>query len=140
MSADAEISRQLEPIYDYLAEFHIDRAVVEYSGSGDSGEVESVDYFAAENEALDEERIKGMTKRFSIKRSVWDSEANEYKNANSMVPVHLKIEEILCELLPGGWEINEGSQGDFTIYPTQRKAILQHGTNYNSTEEEIWEY
>ena len=45
------------------------------------------------------------------------------------------VEDVLYRMLSryGGWEINEGSQGDFTIDCNQKVIILEYGENFEAS-------
>ena len=50
------------------------------------------------------------------------------------------IDEILCQFLPGGWEINDGSYGTVQIDVKKKTVSIEHNERYtevNSSEEEI---
>jgi len=77
---------------------------VEYSGSGDSGEIDEIFY---EPNDLKIEVDVGTWKKF-------DQQSFEYKETNELKPLKDFIEDFCYELLEdnhGGWEINEGQSG-----------------------------
>lgn len=56
------------------------------------------------------------------------------------VPLDAGLEEALsdaaCELLPGGWEINEGSFGELLLDVAKRRVTRQHNWRIESSEYE----
>lgn len=49
----------------------------------------------------------------------------------------LRYEDFFYEQLPGGWEINEGSQGNYVIDFSNKEITLQHTNNYEDSEVEV---
>ena len=87
-----------------LKELKIKSFRVEYSGSGDSGEIDEISY---EPKDLKIEVDVGTWKKF-------DQQSFEYKETNEPKPLKDFIEDFCYELLEdnhGGWEINEGQSG-----------------------------
>ncbi len=80
--------------------------VVEYDGSGDSGEVTSVAAYNTKEEEVD------------LGRALTDL-----------------VSDFVYEYLPGGWEINEGSFGTCTIDVPNKKAHFEHSQRIESIEE-----
>lgn len=84
---------------------------VSYYGYGDSGQVETIEPIPEDEEdktllsMLDNGRITRDSNR-----DLWD-----------------EICEVVLRLLPGGWEINEGSSGTMTFHCEEGKAHLKHG-------------
>lgn len=87
-----------------LKDLKIESFRVEYSGSGDSGEIEEIFY---EPNDLKVKVDVGTWKKF-------DQQSFEYKETNEPKPLKDFIEDFCYELLEynhGGWEINEGQSG-----------------------------
>jgi len=80
---------------------------VEYSGYGDSGAINSVDYLNAAGKAV---------------------------SITSAAPtLDAEIENVVEEFLPDGFEINEGGQGDVFIDVANRRLTIRHEENYTET-------
>lgn len=87
-----------------LKDLKVESFRVEYSGSGDSGEIEEIHY---EPNDLKVKVDVGTWKKF-------DQQSFEYKETNEPKPLKDFIEDFCYELLEdnhGGWEINEGQSG-----------------------------
>jgi hypothetical protein len=91
-------------------------AVVEarYSGHGDSGCVETVEYFDAKKQLV----------------TVQDSRS----------PKARKIEDVLEEFLPSGFENNDGGQGEITIDIEAGTVTIEHQENFVEHEDSTMEY
>jgi len=86
---------------------------IEYSGSGDSGDIEDIDYRTALGERFDGTVPDDLTK--SLHNSVW-------------------------RLLPGGFETNEGGYGVVRIVIPKKKITVEHEQNIVDTEHSEYEY
>lgn len=85
----------------------IKKVVVEYDGSGDSGEVNSVTFYDKKDVEHDD------------------------------VPEGLEeaVSDFIYDALPGGWEINSGSFGTATIDCTTMKVHFDHNDRIETSEE-----
>ena len=84
---------------------------VTYDGCGDDGQIENIAYCDSENQALDRE----------------DKELDD------------AVEEYVFGLLPGGWEINDGSFGTVRIDARTQKAHIEHSSRFVDHETSEWE-
>jgi len=87
-----------------LKDLKVESFRVEYSGSGDSGEIEEI-FYEPNNLKVDVD--VGTWKKF-------DQQSFGYKETNEPKPLKDFIEDFCYELLEdnhGGWEINEGQSG-----------------------------
>jgi hypothetical protein len=102
-AAQREQARQtLAVTCDRLSELGVTLVDITYDGYGDSGAIESVRAFAGDKETKLPDDV---------------DEA---------------LQDVACELLPGGWEINDGSFGELVLDVAGRKITRQH--NWRSTE------
>ncbi len=85
-----------------------------YSGYGDSGAIEGLQFRDAVGRRVERSDIPG--------------------------PLKEQLEEALYEFLPEGFEINEGSQGTLTIDLQASRISVQHQENYTATAESSQEY
>lgn len=85
-----------------------------YSGYGDSGAIDGVQYRDAAGTRIDRAEI-----------------SQELKES---------LEACLYEFLPQGFEINEGSQGTLTIDVQANRISVQHQENYTATSESSQEF
>lgn len=101
----AQLTAQLrEEILPRLKDMGVAKVQIEYSGYGDSGAINYVEYFDAQNEAVDV-------------HATWPA----------CGPM---IENVVYEYLPAGFENNEGGQGDVYIDVENKTLTLDHEDNY----------
>ena len=50
-----------------------------------------------------------------------------------------KLDELVCTILPGGWEINEGSFGVVMLNTLTRRIYVAHSWRVETTNEEAFE-
>lgn len=105
-------SGKLAQVCDRLAGLHVGTVEIEYDGYGDSGAVESVTAYGAENQ--------GIKLPCELRNEL------------------VQVAEIL---LPSGWENNDGAFGQFNLDVAKRRLTRQHNWRVESTEyeEEEWE-
>lgn len=85
-----------------------------YSGYGDSGCIDGVQY-------RDEAGVR-------------------VDRASLPAPVIEQLENVLYEFLPSGFEINDGGQGTLTINTQTAKVTLAHQENYTETRDSTREF
>lgn len=106
-------------IFDLCEREGVDSFTVSFDGSGDSGQIEDIDL---EKKLLDI-RVEGA----KIKEgSRWEngSPTIVWKNAENLEELISSICYEVLEATCGGWEINEGSYGEFTFDVKKRKVTL----------------
>ena len=144
LAADSRVNRKA--VMDKLAEIGVTMVTVEYDGSGDSGQIDMVSFFAglgAEMKPLSEAQM-ALIKEASI---AWhDSHTNSWPQPAPTVgqkPLDQAIEALCYDYLSvhhGGWENNEGANGEFAFDVATGAVKLTHNeryTEYNSTEHEL---
>jgi hypothetical protein len=85
-----------------------------YSGYGDSGAIDGVQYRDAAGQRVDRETIPAALSE--------------------------DLENVLYEFLPSGFEINDGGQGTLTIDTRTAKVTLQHQENYTASNDSTREF
>jgi len=85
-----------------------------YSGYGDSGAIDGVQYRDAAGERVDRSTIAQ--------------------------PLVEQLENCVYEFLPSGFEINDGGQGTLTIDTQTAKVTIQHQENYTETRDSTREF
>ncbi len=85
-----------------------------YSGYGDSGAIDGVQYRDVAGERVD---------RASLPKEVIE-----------------QLENCVYEFLPAGFEINDGGQGTLTIDTQTAKVTIQHQENYTETRDSTREF
>jgi hypothetical protein len=102
------ITNQLRStILPRLHQLGVLRVRVDYSGYGDDGAIDSIDFDGADDTAIDVEKADPAL-------------VNDLRDAVSM-------------FLPEGFETGEGGHGDLTIDVVTGKLTLDHGENFTET-------
>lgn len=96
------------------------RIEVDFNGGGDSGQVDEVRYFIGKKEPEDLETIKRtLVQQAKINDSTnWSDDKKEWVTTTKSPTIEELVEQICYDLLSanhGGWEINEGSYGEFVF-------------------------
>jgi len=103
-------TRQLRDVLmPELRQYGIASVEVAYSGYGDSGAIDGVQYRDSAGQRVAREKIP--------------------------TAVHEALDKCLYEFLPSGFEINDGSQGTLTIDLPANVLTLNHGENEMHTRE-----
>ena len=97
-----------------LIEKRVANIEADYSGYGDSGCIDGVQY-------QDEAGVR-------------------VDRASLPAPVIEQLENVLYAFLPAGFEINDGGQGTLTIDTQTAKVTIQHQENYTETRDSTREF
>jgi hypothetical protein len=97
-----------------LANHRVANIEAAYSGYGDSGAIDGIQY-------RDEAGVR-------------------VDRASLPAPVIEQLENVLYEFLPSGFEINDGSQGTLTLDFQTTKVTIQHQENYTDTRDSTREF
>jgi hypothetical protein len=108
------LARLRDDIIPTLVRMGVTKVQVEYSGYGDSGAINSIDYFTADGKAI------------SI--------------GSSAPTLDTEIECVVDAVLPDGFENNEGGQGDITIDVAKGCLTIEHQENYTETNDTTQEF
>lgn len=108
---------------------------ISYHGSGDSGDTEMSELSVEMQGALE---ALGYRMGYTDSR-VWDYNKNQFVTPDNYNPKH-NILGIIDSLMPSGWEINEGSQGEIVLSITNGTVTVKHDWNVMTTEHEQFEY
>ena len=100
--------------------FGLTRIEVEFSGYGDSGQIDEVRYFAGKQRLSDVDTLK---RTIVVEASIpdtttWSEAKKEWVTTTKSPNIEELVEKICYDLLGanhGGWEINEGSYGEFVF-------------------------
>jgi hypothetical protein len=105
-----------EQASSFMKKHGIHHAVLEFDGSGDSGQIESIELIGENKEALEELLLEKVPVWKTVHKCVgqkWTRETESQKLDFSDL-----LESIAYDCLGsrfGGWEINSGSYGTITI-------------------------
>jgi hypothetical protein len=97
-----------------LAQHRVANIEAAYSGYGDSGAIDGIQY-------RDEAGVR-------VDRTTLPA------------PVVEQLENVLYEFLPSGFEINDGGQGTLTLDVLTGKVTIQHQENYTETRDSTREF
>ena len=109
--AKAKLRTEILPA---LVQHRVANIEAAYSGYGDSGAIEGLQFRDAVGRRVERTDIPGSLKE--------------------------QLEETLYEFLPEGFEIDEGSQGTLTIDLQASRISVQHQENYTATSESSQEF
>ena len=131
-AARKRLAEEVRPInktalFDALAMTGITTVIVTFDGSGDSGQIESVD---AHNGEQPVDLPSGI---ITIRDVLWDGSAVETLE----LPVAEALERLAYAFLEethDGWEINEGAYGEFTFDVAERAIRLDYNERVESSE------
>lgn len=106
-------------LFDALAAAGLSRVVVTFDGSGDSGQIESIDARA------DDAPASLPSVDIEIASPTWDGSDLDRR----LMLVAEAIEKLAYDFLEGthgGWEVNEGAFGEFTFDVAERAIRLDY--------------
>jgi hypothetical protein len=116
--------KQLCPLLDAVG---VTRVEATYDGSGDSGDFQDIVFVFTDPVALhDGEARDGMT---NGRRMYLEEFKRTHTSADPAILTPVQLDtfvDTLWGLLPGGWEINEGSYGEITVDTRTTKVRLDH--------------
>jgi hypothetical protein len=107
-------NRLRSEIIPRLVQHRVANIEAAYSGYGDSGAIDGVQYRDAHGQRVDRATIP--------------------------VPLAETLETCLYEFLPSGFEINDGGQGTVLIDTQTAKVTIQHQENYTETRDSSREF
>ena len=107
---------------------------IQYSGYGDSGDVEDIEYFDRKNKLVE------INQDDYGHCCLWpkDEAPSWCKDKNHTIDD--LVSEMVYYTLPGGWEINEGSTGTVVINMETGSIDVNHGWRQTVIESESYNY
>ena len=109
--AKAKLRTEILPA---LVQHRVANVEAAYSGYGDSGAIDGLQYRDAAGQRVD---------RASLPKGVIE-----------------QLENVLYEFLPAGFEINDGSQGTLTLDVLTGKVTIKHQENYTASNDSTREF
>ena len=109
--AKAKLRTEILPA---LVQHRVANVEAAYSGYGDSGAIDGLQYRDAAGQRVDRETIPATLVE--------------------------ELENVLYEFLPAGFEINDGSQGTLTLDVLTGKVTIQHQENYTASNDSTREF
>lgn len=146
---DSEEIPARHPSRDKILEFLRDKAVtevlLEYSGSGDSGNIENPT-FTVSGKCLsyeESETFGRQTLPLEVEKQTWDQEGKKWLTSKKVENVTIAdaVTDMAYAMLfdrHAGWQDNDGSDGKFEIDVFNDKIKWVH--NQNRVEQDTWEY
>lgn len=125
-------------VFDLLSGVGVESFVVNFEGSGDSGQVDEPDEFKpSKSEKKAEKLVNEVVSGARISNGIrWSSAGQEHIWKDN--PTLREVIDSVCydtlEMLHGGWEINEGSYGTFTFDVKKRKVDFDFNERIVQTE------
>ena len=114
-------------LFDVLAAAGITAVIVEFDGSGDSGQIENMEFMAGDQIA------KLPTTQIEIASVSWGSSDIHRQT----MPTGEAVEALVYDLLTqthAGWENNDGAYGNFTFDVGERTITLDYNERYTESE------
>lgn len=131
-----EHKTMLRTICMMLSRHKIKKVVISYDGQGDNGCVDDVKFFD-DKLPLNNDAINNLElTRYTRKGYNWKLQQEEEVECSAIS----KLEDIAHEYLPSGWEINEGSYGEFVIHVEDGEMEHEHNIRVESIETESETY
>jgi hypothetical protein len=130
-----------QAMFDAMRKAGVARAVAEFDGSGDSGDVVGVECFDSNDNSVDV--TKTLVDRAKLAMySGWDG--SEYVEFSDETPTLEKVIDHYCyrilEGSHGGWEINEGAYGSLEIDAEAQTSSLEFNQRYESIDTSYEEF
>lgn len=129
-------------VFDALRAAGISGAWISYSGGGDCGQVDSVEFEPAsarkENKTTSATvTLRETTSRFVSNEEGWQETDREAEQTLQQAVVQLAYDMLDAHV--GGWENNEGGQGEVKLLVENDKIVLHHEQNVVHIESETYE-
>lgn len=130
-------------VMEILKDAGVAKAVVPFDGSGDSGQTEGVSLYGKAGKHLKAKKWDELLGRSiqGTERERWDYNDGEAKSVRRCDTLEEAIDELCYDILGsqhGGWEINEGSFGEF-VFDVEKDEIAltfnERIESYETTEE-----
>jgi hypothetical protein len=134
----ARANENKEKILGKLKELGVTQVLVNYQGSGDSGDFENAEISEDDikkgiaKDVLSLNTINILVSESAFKDGKWETTQHEKD-----VPLSVAIQDMTYDLLESrhpGWEINEGSDGEFLIDVEEGTVKLYHTNYYTQSE------
>lgn len=136
--ARARLTENKDRILEALKRLGATRVEADYEGSGDDGSINEVSIFKGDSLIKTSDTITVLAET-----SMFDPEIGKWvdRGKQETVPLAEAISDLIYDWLEGenpGWEINDGSSGDFEIDVATGEFSRSHNVYY--TESTTWEY
>jgi hypothetical protein len=130
-----------------LSAYNVKRIEAYYDGSGDSGDFEQIYIvnFPTPETIEHQRQLSSNPNSFEAQegRISWRTWVKQITSKPDSLITQEDCDELydsLFGLLPGGWEINDGSYGEISIDITDESIIVEHNERYTETRSETFRY
>jgi hypothetical protein len=139
-SAESRVKFNKPLLFRALSAHEITSVEVEFNGCGDSGQIEDTRFYRGKAKVSDNDKTGDSLVEGAVIRenSTWDADKNEWIHHAKTPTIKELIEHICYDLLEanhGGWEINEGSYGEFVFNVGDTEIELQFNERIESVNE-----
>lgn len=144
------VSMSIENIKQFckhLSAYNVVRVEFCYDGSGDSGDFDTIDVITMSTPeqidlstqlTSDPGKITSTEKRTNGQQ--WLENVVAQKNSLITKDAYDAFVDDVFSLLPGGWEINDGSYGDIVINVADESVTIEHNERYTDVRTDTFEY
>jgi hypothetical protein len=136
---NSNLTKNKTNLFDVLKLAKIDTVLVAYSGSGDSGSVDGAKFFVR-GKTLSEEKVESLKEKYVIKDWMspygWNSNLGEREYNPIQSDLVAAVDDLCYSLLSEyqpGWEINDGSSGEFSFNVKARTISFEHDEFYTES-------
>lgn len=126
--------------------YNVKQIYATYDGSGDSGDLE-IDVMLHATPSEIDNAVNNTTQPSTVSGGVcrrrfknWGADIVKQPNALLTATIVEEFEDALFELLPGGWEINEGSYGEIHVDIASEQITVEHNERYTEVRSETFNY
>lgn len=130
-----------------LSAYNVVRVELYYDGSGDSGDFETIQVVTLPTPTQIDLSAQLTSNPGSVtsneKRTdgyTWAKNIGAQENALINKEMFDEFVDDVFSLLPGGWEINDGSYGDIVVDVAEESVNIDHNERYTEVRSETFNY
>ena len=113
MNHNDSLALNKREVSKFMKEHGISRALLEFDGSGDSGQINSIELIGNNDESLLLTEMTGWWTEHKYSEGTWTKNVKEMKAAFADLLEDIAFSHLSSQY--GGWEINAGSFGTVVI-------------------------
>lgn len=129
MKAKGMTKEQINTVLRVMASHNIKTITVSFDGSGDSGQIESVDFDGGDDGSKD------IQVQWAVNEELWNIATGDY--VDNFVQKDGKLEDLVSDVVytlledeHGGWELDDGSSGTFTFDAAHKSVEVVFNERY----------
>ena len=130
-----------------LSAYNVLRVEFYYDGSGDSGDFEVMNVVTTQTPKQLDLSVQMTSNPGAVaadeKRTQWQKWVDEITTQKDALITKETADAFIDDifgLLPGGWEINDGSYGDIVVDIAEEKVTVEHNERYTEVRSETFNY